>query len=283
MLNMIRMELFRMFKTKSLYVIWTIFAVLMIVTTALTAGEMDAYSLEDRQQNYEYAMEEQESGQVNLGMDVTPPTKPGEQVSVFDMFFANIKGKAVAVFMIIFTILYSTAEVTSGFVKNIAGQVKNRGLIVCAKAVCLFLYTVLTMMLFFIVQAVANKLFFHEVILGDKRAFALYFLLQTILHFALLMIVMCIALVIRNNVVSIVIGICLCMNALIIFYSFIDRMLAKVGLENFHMINYTVSGKITLLGTEITSEMAVTSLLVGFAFVAAAVCLGSFVFKKRDI
>ena len=31
------------------------------------------------------------------------------------------------------------------------------------------------------------------------------------------MIVMCIALVIRNNVVSIVIGICLCMNALIIF------------------------------------------------------------------
>ena len=103
MLNMIRMELFRMFKTKSLYVIWTIFAVLMIVTTALTAGEMDAYSLEDRQQNYEYAMEEQESGQVNLGMDVTPPTKPGEQVSVFDMFFANIKGKAVAVFMIIFT------------------------------------------------------------------------------------------------------------------------------------------------------------------------------------
>ena len=272
MLNMIRMELFRMFKTKSLYVIWTIFAVLMIVTTALTAGEMDAYSLEDRQQNYEYAMEEQESGQVNLGMDVTPPTKPGEQVSVFDMFFANIKGKAVAVFMIIFTILYSTADVTSGFVKNIAGQVKNRGLIVCAKAVCLFLYTVLTMMLFFIVQAVANKLFFHEVILGDKRAFALYFLLQTILHFALLMIVMCI-----------VIGICLCMNALIIFYSFIDRMLAKVGLENFHMINYTVSGKITLLGTEITSEMAVTSLLVGFAFVAAAVCLGSFVFKKRDI
>ena len=83
MLNMIRMELFRMFKTKSLYVIWTIFAVLMIVTTALTAGEMDAYSLEDRQQNYEYAMEEQESGQVNLGMDVTPPTKPGEQVPVF--------------------------------------------------------------------------------------------------------------------------------------------------------------------------------------------------------
>lgn len=87
----------------------------------------------------------------------------------------------------------------------------------------------------------------------------------------------------RDGARFMVVGICLCMNALIIFYSFIDRMLAKVGLENFHMINYTVSGKITLLGTEITSEMAVTSLLVGFAFVAAAVCLGSFVFKKRDI
>ena len=74
-----------MFYTISLYVILTIFAVLMIVTTALTAGEMDAYSLEDRQQNYEYAMEEQESGQVNLGMDVPPPTKPREQVYFPDM------------------------------------------------------------------------------------------------------------------------------------------------------------------------------------------------------
>lgn len=90
MLNMIRMELFRMFKTKSLYVIWTIFAVLMIVTTALTAGEMDAYSLEDRQQNYEYAMEEQESGQVNLGMDVTPPTKPGGNRFLFSICFLQI-------------------------------------------------------------------------------------------------------------------------------------------------------------------------------------------------
>lgn len=38
MLNMIRMELFRMFKTKSLYVIWTIFAVLMIVTNSAYSG-----------------------------------------------------------------------------------------------------------------------------------------------------------------------------------------------------------------------------------------------------
>ena len=90
MLNMIRMELFRMFKTKSLYVIWTIFAVLMIVTTALTAGEMDAYSLEDRQQNYEYAMEEQESGQVNLGMDVTPSDKTGGNRFLFSICFLQI-------------------------------------------------------------------------------------------------------------------------------------------------------------------------------------------------
>lgn len=69
----------------------------MIVTTALTAGEMDAYSLEDRQQNYEYAMEEQESGQVNLGMDVTPPTKPGNRF-LFSICFANIKGRRCGVY-----------------------------------------------------------------------------------------------------------------------------------------------------------------------------------------
>lgn len=38
MLNMIRMELFRMFKTKSLYVIWTIFAVLMDCDNSAYSG-----------------------------------------------------------------------------------------------------------------------------------------------------------------------------------------------------------------------------------------------------
>ena len=40
MLNMIRMELYRMFKTKSMYVIWLVLAVGILFTTGLSADEM---------------------------------------------------------------------------------------------------------------------------------------------------------------------------------------------------------------------------------------------------
>ena len=125
-------------------------------TTGLSAGEMKTYSMEEKQEMYEYATGQTESENVNLGMDVTVPTKPGEEVSVFDLFYANIKGKFIALFMVIFAVLYSTADMTSGFVKNIAGQVRDRGGLVISKAVSLFVYTVLTLLIFTGVQTLSN-------------------------------------------------------------------------------------------------------------------------------
>ena len=120
------------------------------------------YTMEEKQEMYEYATGQQKSDTVNLGMDVTVPTKPGDTVSVFDLFYGNIKGKFLALFMVIFAVLYSTADMTSGFIKNIAGQVRDRRGLVFAKGVSLFVYTVLTMLIFTGIQTISNALFFDE-------------------------------------------------------------------------------------------------------------------------
>ena len=66
MLNMIRMELYRMFKTKSMYVIWLVMAAGILFTTGLSAGEMKAYSMEEKQEMYEYATGQTESEKWHL-------------------------------------------------------------------------------------------------------------------------------------------------------------------------------------------------------------------------
>ena len=157
MLNMIRMEVFRMFKTKSMYIIWVVMAVCVLFANSLSAEEIQDYSMEEKQEMYEAAMSDEEE-EVMFGMYVTLPTKPGEEVSVFDGFYANVKGKFIALFMVIFTVLYATADITSGYVKNIAGQVRNRGNLILAKAVALILYTVLTMLLFTGIQTFSNAM-----------------------------------------------------------------------------------------------------------------------------
>lgn len=283
MLNMIRMELYRMFKTKSLYVIWLVLAAGILFTTGLSADEMKTYTMEEKQEMYEYATGQQKSDTVNLGMDVTVPTKPGDTVSVFDLFYGNIKGKFLALFMVIFAVLYSTADMTSGFVKNIAGQVRDRRRLVFAKGVSLFVYTVLTMLIFTGIQTVSNALFFDEFVFGPVKEFLQYAGIQTLLHFALLIIVMCIAIVLRNNVISMMLSVCLCMNVLVIFYSFLDNLIAKAHIKNFHVLEYTVTGNISFLETNVTAKMAVTALAVSIAFVIVMIEVCSTVFKKRDI
>ena len=283
MLNMIRMELYRMFKTKSLYVIWLVLAAGILFTTGLSADEMKTYTMEEKQEMYEYATGQQKSDTVNLGMDVTVPTKPGDTVSVFDLFYGNIKGKFLALFMVIFAVLYSTADMTSGFIKNIAGQVRDRRGLVFAKGVSLFVYTVLTMLIFTGIQTISNALFFDELVFGPVKEFLQYAGIQTLLHFALLIIVMCIAIVLRNNVISMMLSVCLCMNVLVIFYSFLDNLIAKAHIKNFHVLEYTVTGNISFLETNVTAKMAVTALAVSIAFVIVMIEVCRTVFKKRDI
>lgn len=283
MLNMIRMELYRMFKTKSLYVIWLVLAAGILFTTGLSADEMKTYTMEEKQEMYEYATGQQKSDTVNLGMDVTVPTKPGDTVSVFDLFYGNIKGKFLALFMVIFAVLYSTADMTSGVIKNIAGQVRDRRGLVFAKGVSLFVYTVLTMLIFTGIQTISNALFFDELVFGPVKEFLQYAGIQTLLHFALLIIVMCIAIVLRNNVISMMLSVCLCMNVLVIFYSFLDNLIAKAHIKNFHVLEYTVTGNISFLETNVTAKMAVTALAVSIAFVIVMIEVCSTVFKKRDI
>ncbi len=283
MLNMIRMELYRMFRTKSLHVIWMILAAGIVFTTFLAAEEMKTFTMEEKQEQYEYATGQKTEEQANLGMTVTLPTRPGEEVSVFDLFYANIKGKFIALFIVIFAVLYATADMTSGYVKNIAGQVKNRGCLVLAKAAGLFLYVVLTLLLFAAVQAVSNLLWFDRFVWGPWKEFLLYGAVQTLLHFAYAMIAMCLAIVVRSNVISMAAVVCMCMNVLTMFYGFVDKLAADMGAKDFHLMNYTVSGKILLLPMNAAAGEAGAAVSSAAAVAAVSLLVCFTVFRKRDI
>lgn len=281
MLNMIRMELFRMFKTKSLYVIWMVMIACVFLTNSLSAEEILTFSMEEKQEMYEAAMDGEKSG--NLGMDVTLPTKPGADVSVFDGFYANVKGKFIALFMVIFTVLYATADITSGYVKNIAGQVRNRGNLIFAKAAALLLYVVLTMLLFIGVQMLNNAIYYQKLVMGLGKEFFQYAAMQTLLHFALVMVIMCLAVVLRNNVISMMISVCVCMNVLIMLYGVVDQAVEKLGIHDFHMMDYTVSGKIVTLGMNAAPKTMGMAALVGIVFIVVMLAISMTVFQKRDI
>ena len=89
MLKLIKMDLYRMFHTKAFYVVWIFLAATIAFSTVMT------------KEDYKYMQEEAAKGQLesvsegnlNVGLNVTIPTKPGEKVTVFDQVFANMQSK----------------------------------------------------------------------------------------------------------------------------------------------------------------------------------------------
>lgn len=281
MFNMIKMDLYRMFRTKSLYVIWIVLAAALLITTFLCKTDYDLLNDEDAMQQEQIA--EPTAENVNVGMMVTLPTEPGEKVTVFDIFFANSQGKFLALFLVIFAVMFSTADIGSGYIKNIGGQVQNRGALIFSRSIALAVFTILTMAGAFLFQAAANCIVFGELEWGNSKAILSYFLTELALHYALMLICMAIAIILKNNVVSMVIAVCLTMNVMTIVYGLVNSAIQRMGIPNFQIYKYTITGKLSLLPMNPSGNECLAAFGVAIAFIAAMISASSVVFQKRDI
>jgi ABC-2 type transport system permease protein len=332
-LNMIKMDVYRMFHTKSLYVIWIILLASSLFTSFLAKIDYDAVNKEWEEQQ-EQAVQtdvskeenvqagqtgieeitgqenlaankeqsgdmvsteelsaqkengnigEKENDNINLGMTVTMPTEPGKPVTVFDVFFSNAQGRFYALFLIIFAVMFSTADIKSGYIKNIGGQVPRRGVLVVSKAVALALFTVITLAGIFLFQAAANMVVFKSVVWGDWKVIIPYFLTQLVLNYAFVLICVAMAVIIKNNVVSMTLSVCLTMNMMSIIYDLISYAIYKIGIHNFDIYKYTITGKMTMLPMNVSTNDVVSSMCVAAAFIVIMLTLSSYIFQKRDI
>ena len=279
MLKLIKMDLYRMLHTKAFYVVWIFLAATIAFSTVMT------------KEDYKYMQEEAAKGQLesvsegnlNVGLNVTIPTKPGEKVTVFDQVFANMQSKFVALFLVIFAVLFSTADITSGYIKNIGGQVKERGNLILSKAIVLLIYTGLTLFLYLVIQAICQYAVFGASKWGDMEMFWRYFGTEAVLHYGLVLICMAVAIILKNNMLSMTLSVCLCVNVLTIVYSVVDKVLRDMGVKDFSFIEHTVSGKISLLSMTPKVYDCVNAIGIAGGFGLLAVLLTILVFRRRDI
>ena len=314
MLNMIKMDVYRMFRTKSMYVIWIILLASALITSFLSKIDYDAANKEwEKQQAVESQadtdtdmqaadvvnaqdieeqqadnsnkeqLSQQNTDNVNIGMSVELPTEPGKKVTVMDVFFSNAQGKFYALFLVIFAVMFATADIKSGYIKNIGGQVSQRGMLIVSRAVALALFTAITFAGIFVFQAAANMLAFKCVVWGNWKEIIPYFLTELTLHYAFVLICMAIAVIIKNNVISMTLSVCLTMNIMSIVYAFIDYVVNSKGLHNFSIYKYTVTGRMAMLPMNAGRDDVVSSMCVAVIFIIIILSLSSYVFQKRDI
>lgn len=296
MFNAIRMDVYRLFKTKSTYIILVIMIALsvmgtglMSVMTEMTGAESQQVQTEQMSDNADYAGEDDqfnedtEEAQSQLSVSVSESDPDENDNSVLSFAMSDIAGLQAGLFIIIFTVLFSMADINSGFIKSIGGQVKGRGVLIVSKMVAIAIFTAIVIIADFLTELIAVNIFFDDAVVGSASEIVRLLSSQFVLNFALAVLMMAIAIIIKNNVVSMIIGVCMCSGIFELIFMGINYLMDKIGFDDFDINNILITGKIQNVTIGADAADIGYALLTAAIYIAVSVFAVYNVFKHRDI
>lgn len=296
MFNAIRMDVYRLFKTKSTYIILVIMIALsvmgtglMSVMTEMTGAESQQVQTEQMSDNADYAGEDDqfnedtEEAQSQFSVSVSESDPDENDNSVLSFAMSDISGLQAGLFIIIFTVLFSMADINSGFIKSIGGQVKGRGVLIVSKIAAIAIFTAIVIIADFLTQLIAVNIFFDDVVVGSASEIVRLLSSQFVLNFALAVLMMAIAIIIKNNVVSMIIGVCMCSGIFELIFMGINYLMDKIGFDDFDINNILITGKIQNVTIGADAADIGYALLTAAIYIAVSVLAVYNVFKHRDI
>lgn len=296
MFNAIRMDVYRLFKTKSTYIILVIMLAmsvmgtgLMSVMTEMTGAERQQVQTEQMSDNADYAGEDDqfnedtEGAQSQLSVSVSEIDPDENDNSVLSFAMSDISGLQAGLFIIIFTVLFSMADINSGFIKSIGGQVKGRGVLIVSKMAAIAIFTAIVIIADFLTELIAVNIFFDDAVVGSASEIVRLLSSQFVLNFALAILMMAIAIIIKNNVVSMIIGVCMCTGIFELIFMGINYLMDKIGFSDFDINNILITGKIQNVTMGADAADIGYALLTAAIYIAVSVLAVYNVFKHRDI
>lgn len=296
MFNAIRMDVYRLFKTKSTYIILVIMLAmsvmgtgLMSVMTEMTGAERQQVQTEQMSDNADYAGEDDqfnedtEGAQSQLSVSVSEIDPDENDNSVLSFAMSDISGLQAGLFIIIFTVLFSMADINNGFIKSIGGQVKGRGVLIVSKMAAIAIFTAIVIIADFLTELIAVNIFFDDAVVGSASEIVRLLSSQFVLNFALAILMMAIAIIIKNNVVSMIIGVCMCSGIFELIFMGINYLMDKIGFSDFDINNILITGKIQNVTIGADAADIGYALLTAAIYIAVSVLAVYNVFKHRDI
>ena len=288
--------MFTDFLRQSLYIILVIMIALsvmgtglMSVMTEMTGAEGQQVQTEQMSDNADYAGEDDqfnedtEGAQSQLSVSVSESDPDENDNSVLSFAMSDISGLQAGLFIIIFTVLFSMADINSGFIKSIGGQVKGRGVLIVSKMVAIAIFTAIVIIADFLTELIAVNIFFDDAVVGSASEIVRLLSSQFVLNFALAVLMMAIAIIIKNNVVSMIIGVCMCSGIFELIFMGINYLMDKIGFDDFDINNILITGKIQNVTIGADASDIGYALLTAAIYIAVSVFAVYNVFKHRDI
>ena len=305
MLNIIRMNWYRLWNTPSMIIL-----LFLTAGMAFFSGTMEVEDVKLMQENQEKnavitvlpkedtntenttSEETGETDDVEIGLFVNTPYGEDEKPAEFLRFLiADMSAGMPLLFICIAVVLFANHEEKSGFIKNISGQVKHRSSIYIGKIAVMAIYIVLLLLVYGAVQYIALQIGFKgEMNVGASlfpsflKTFAVLYLLYLAFASGLMMLTA----ILKNNTIGIVTGLFSLCGVTGLLLGLFDTLLGKIvdfDTEKFSFVKYSVSGCLREAGALFGSSAdgMVRMIVVGIIFLIVYNGIGNCVFAKRDV
>lgn len=273
MLKTLKMDLYRMFRSKSFYITLLITYVLVVVSIASFKMVMEN---EDLKSFYEQSMEA--TDKMNMGISAGMIYVNTPEVTLLDLFSANISGASIAVIAVIFGIIFVCSEHNSGYIKNVISRKGYRTYFTLSKAICMGIYLLISFIGTSVLIAGTSSIILENYVFGDLSTFVSYFMTQYLLHFAILLLTILICNITRNMAISMAVGICICSGMVALLTSLLDKLKLDIVFSDYLLTMNMRVLPITYDATIYTRALSV-SVIGGVVFVVASILL----LKRQDV
>lgn len=288
MYNLAKMELYRLFKSISTWVLIAVTVVLSIFTVAVTKIDLD---LMEQDTLYEDTMAQ--DGLVSYGVDenyddtayvgIYFDTDEGwvvGNVNIAEFTIVALKSSLTLILITIFTAMFVNAENKNGYIKNIAGQVGLKGKLIFAKLPAIFIFNVIIFALTYLTNAIAVQLIIGNADVSITSDNLKLLLVALLLHFAFSCLIMLLTTWTRSNAFGMTMGIIFASGLFSLLTSLLDKLINMIdGIDNFMIEKYTLSYSITHLSIDTMDTM----IAVGICFFVGTSILTAIIINCRDV
>ncbi len=247
MFNLIKMDLYRLFRQKSFYFVGLTITFFVGITVFSLAMAID------------YGMYDNLS---SSGISIA---------TVFDMTRGD---STFPMIMAIGAIIFTNADFSSGYIKNIASNVKNKMVIPLSKFIVSSLASLIYIVWMVIIITVMSFIMFDNVSLGNATDLILGMLLYLFFVMNMLALVIGLCMLLRNSAGSITILVCIVLFAGLI-YAAIDYLVS------IDLTPYSTVGNLTKFTVD--SKELPTMMLSALVGLIGYNAVGAIAMQKKDI
>lgn len=283
MLNLVKMELYRLFHSTSAWILFFFTIVAAVFTVVMTKLDVSGGLPEGAE-----VTEKTEEPEIEFAFGIYTETK--EEWADGEVPFSELLGSELAsgIFLILVTIFVSFfvhAEQKNGYLKNIAGQLPGRWLLALSKLAAVLVWGACMFSLLTVTMAAAGRVCFGKAFVLDSAG-KLFTVLggQFLLHMAFAALLLFLCTLSGSAALSITVGLLIACKVTSLLYSMTDRMMKSLlGRETFDSGRYAIEMNVAKYMFATGREELVPMLLSAGVILAAAVALTALVLQKRDV